>query len=312
MPDTSDLNLIFMGTPDFAVPSLDALVAAGYRPSAVVTVPDRRQGRGQQIQESPIKQAATRHGLPVLQPEKLDDSAFVDELKTLAPEVIAVVAFQILPPEVYELASVGAFNLHASLLPQYRGAAPINRAIMNGEIETGVTTFFLERKVDTGDTILMRRVGIEPNETAGELHDRLAELGASVVVETVQHIEAGTVDTLEQDEARASWAPKIFKDDARIDWTRTAQEVHNHVRGLAPYPAAWTEDGDTHLKIYKTCPAKGGGEPGEVIEAEGECLVVACGERAVEILEIQRQGKARMSAEEFLRGYTFQPGDRLG
>ena len=312
MPDTSDLNLVFMGTPDFAVPSLDALVAAGYRPSAVVTVPDRRQGRGQVVQESPVKQAAARHGLPILQPEKLDAPDFVAELKRLAPDVIAVVAFQILPPAVYELASIGAFNLHASLLPQYRGAAPINRAIMNGEIETGVTTFFLERKVDTGDTILMRRVGIGPDETAGELHDRLAELGASVVVETVEHIEAGTVDTLEQDEARASHAPKIFKDDARIDWTRTAQEVHNQVRGLSPYPAAWTEDGDTLLKIYKTCPTKGAGEPGEVIQAEGECLVVACGERAVEILEVQRQGKARMSAEEFLRGYTFQPGDRLG
>ena len=311
MPD-SDLNLVFMGTPDFAVPSLDALVAAGYRPAAVVTVPDRRRGRGQQVQESAVKQAAQRHGLRVLQPEAVDDPGFVAELEALAPDLIAVVAFQILPPAVYELARIGAFNLHASLLPQYRGAAPINRAIMNGEIETGVTTFFLERKVDTGDTILMRRVGIGPDETAGELHDRLAELGASVVVETVEHIEAGTVDTLEQDEARASQAPKIFKEDARIDWSRTAQQVHDQVRGLSPYPAAWTVDGDTLLKIYKTCPAKGAGEPGEVIEAEGECFVVACGERAVEVLEVQRQGKAKMSAEEFLRGYAFQPGDRLG
>lgn len=308
----SDLRLVFMGTPDFAVPSLDALVDAGYRPSAVVTVPDRKKGRGQVVQASAVKRAAERHGLPVLQPERLDDPAFIAELERIAPEVIAVVAFQILPPEVYRIASKGAFNLHASLLPQYRGAAPINRAIMAGELETGVTTFFLEETVDTGDTVLMRRLGIGPDETAGELHDRLAELGAEVVVETVQHIEAGTVDTREQDESRASRAPKIFKEDAEIRWDRDAEEVHNHVRGLSPYPAAWTMHGDTMLKIYRTCVAKGMGEPGEVIEAEGECLKVACGEGAVEVLELQREGRARMSAEEFLRGYTFQPGDRLG
>lgn len=312
MPDASDLTLVFMGTPPFAVPSLDALVAAGYPPAAVVTVPDRAKGRGQQVQASAVKQAAERHGLRVLQPERLDDPGFIADLQTLAPDVIAVVAFQILPPKVYEIATKGAFNLHASLLPQYRGAAPINRAIMNGEIETGVTTFFLKQKVDTGDTILMRRVGIGPDETAGELHDRLAELGASVVVETVEHVEAGTVDTMEQDESRASHAPKIFKEDAHIDWSRTAQEVHDQVRGLSPYPAAWTMHDDTLLKIYRTCPAKGAGEPGEVVEASGESFVVACGQGAVEVLEVQRQDRAKMSAEEFLRGYAFQPGDRLG
>lgn len=311
MSTSFDLSLVFMGTPPFAVPSLDALVAAGYRPEAVVTVPDRKRGRGQTLQASSVKEAAERHGLRLLQPESLDDPAFIAELEVIAPDVIAVVAFQILPPEVYEVATMGAFNLHASLLPQYRGAAPINRAIMNGEIETGVTTFFLKPKVDTGDTILMRRVGIDPDETAGELHDRLAELGAHVVVETVEHIQAGTVDTLPQDEKRASQAPKIFKDDAHIDWSRPERAVHNQVRGLAPYPAAWTMHGDTLLKIYKTCPAKGSGEPGEVLEASGECFVVACGERAVEVLEVQRQGKAKMDTEEFLRGYSLRPGDRL-
>lgn len=312
MPAASDLRLVFMGTPDFAVPSLDALVAAGYRPAAVVTVPDRAKGRGQTVQASAVKRAAERHGLPVLQPERLDDPAFVAELERIAPEVIAVVAFQILPPAVYRLASKGAFNLHASLLPRYRGAAPINRAVMAGEIETGVTTFFLEKSVDTGDTILMRRLGIGEDETAGELHDRLAELGAEVVVETVQHIEAGTVDTREQDESRASLAPKIFKEDAEIRWDRDAREVHNHVRGLAPYPAAWTMHGDTLLKIYRTRPAPGAGEPGEVIEAAGDCLKVACEHGAVEILEVQREGRAKMSTAEFLNGYTFRPGDRLG
>lgn len=301
-----------MGTPDFAVPSLDALVEAGMAPVAVVTVPDRARGRGQQVQPSAVKQAAERHGLDVLQPDDLRDPTFIAALEALQPDLIAVVAFRILPPEVYSIARKGAFNLHASLLPQYRGAAPINRAIMAGEIETGVTTFLLQPKVDTGDTLLMRRLGIGPDETAGELHDRLAELGAEVVVETAKHLATGTAEALPQDQSRVSYAPKLFKEDTEIDWSRPAAEVHNLVRGLSPYPAAWTTHGDTFLKIYRTCPTKGAGEPGEVIEAEGECLIVACGERAVEVKEIQREGKAKMSADEFLNGYTFRPGDRLG
>ncbi len=311
-PPTPDLRLVFMGTPDFAVPSLAALVEAGYRPEAVVTVPDRPRGRGQQVQASAVKRAAERHGLRVLQPEHLDDAGFIGELEALAPEVIAVVAFGILPPEAYAVATKGAFNLHASLLPQYRGAAPINRAIMAGEIETGVSTFLLKPKVDTGDTLLMRRLGIGPDETAGELHDRLALLGAEVVVDTVRHLAAGTAEALPQDEHRVSYAPKIFKEDAEIDWTRPAREVHDHVRGLSPYPAAWTMHGDTLLKIYRTQVAKGSGEPGEVLESSGECLVIACGEKAVEVKQIQREGRAKMSAEEFLNGYAFHPGDRLG
>ncbi len=310
MPDSP--RLVFMGTPAFAVPSLDALVAAGMPPVAVVTVPDRARGRGQQVQPSAVKEAADRHGLPVLQPENLRAPGFVAELEALAPDLMAVVAFRILPPEVYGLARLGAFNLHASLLPQYRGAAPINRALMAGEIETGVTTFLLQPKVDTGDTLLVRRLGIGPDETAGELHDRLAVLGAEVVVETAEHLAAGTAEALPQDERRVSYAPKLFKEDTEIDWSRPAEAVHNLVRGLSPYPAAWTHHGDTLLKIYRTQPAKGAGEPGEVIEAEGECLVVACGERAVEIATVQREGKAKMSTEEFLRGYSFRPGDRLG
>ncbi|MEM1041441.1 MAG: methionyl-tRNA formyltransferase [Bacteroidota bacterium] len=305
-------RIVFMGTPDFAVPSLDALVEAGMPPVAVVTVPDRARGRGQQVQPSAAKRAAERHGIDVLQPDDLRDPAFAEALGALEPDIIAVVAFRILPPEVYGVARQGAFNLHASLLPQYRGAAPINRAIMAGEIETGVTTFLLQPKVDTGDTLLMRRLGIGPDETAGELHDRLAALGAEVVVETAEHLASGTAEALRQDEARVSYAPKLFREDTEIDWSRPAAAVHNLVRGLSPYPAAWTTHGDTLLKLYRTCPAKGSGEPGEVIEAEGECLVVACGERAVEVLELQREGKAKMSAEEFLRGYSFRPGERLG
>jgi len=308
----SALSLVFMGTPEFAVPSLDALVEAGYRPAAVVTVPDRPQGRGLQAHPSAVKRAAEQHGLPVLQPEDLRDPAFLAELDRIAPEVIAVVAFRILPPEVYTKAQKAAFNLHASLLPRYRGAAPINRAIMAGEIETGVTTFLLQPEVDTGDIILIKRVRIEEDETAGELHDKLAEGGAELVVETVRHLEAGTADVRVQDHARASRAPKIFKEDARIPWERPAGEVHNHVRGLSPTPAAWTYHGDTLLKVFRSRVApRGAGEPGEVLEAEGECLRVACGEGAVELLDVQREGRQRMGAEEFLRGYDLRLGDRL-
>jgi methionyl-tRNA formyltransferase len=308
----SALRLVFMGTPEFAVPSLDALVAAGYRPAAVVTVPDRAQGRGLLPQPSAVKVAAERHGLHVLQPEDLREPAFHEEIARLELEVIAVVAFRILPPEVYGLASKAAFNLHASLLPRYRGAAPINRAIMAGEIETGVSTFLLQPEVDTGDIILIRRVRIEEDETAGELHDKLSEAGAELVVETVRHLEAGTADVRPQDTSRASQAPKIFKEDGRIPWDRTAQDVHNHVRGLSPYPSAWTHHDDTLLKVYRTRVAtRGAGEPGEVLEAEGECLRVACGEGAVEILDVQREGRQRMAPEAFLRGYDLRPGDRL-
>lgn len=311
-PDqSSPLSIVFMGTPAFAVPSLDALVEAGYPPVAVVTVPDRAQGRGQQVQPSAVKRAADRHGLRVLQPESLSDADFIAELERIAPDLIVVVAFRILPREVYGIARKGAFNLHASLLPRYRGAAPINRAIMAGEIETGVTTFFLKPEVDTGDVILMRRVPIDSDETAGELHDKLAELGAHVVVETVEHIEAGTADVRAQEESRATRAPKIFKEDARIPWERSAEEAHNHIRGLSPYPAAWTHHDDTLLKVYRARVARGMGEPGEVLEAEGECLKVACEQGALELLELQREGRQRMTTEEFLKGYDIRIGDRL-
>jgi methionyl-tRNA formyltransferase len=307
----SSLKVVFMGTPAFAVPSLDALVEAGYRPSLVVTVPDRAQGRGLEVQPSAVKAAALRHGLPLSQPEDLGDADFQAEIARLAPDVIVVVAFRIIPPEVYSHARLGAFNLHASLLPRYRGAAPINRAIMAGDIETGVTTFLLQPSVDTGDIILIRRMAIEPDETAGELHDRLAILGAQVVVETVQHLEAGTADVRPQDASRATRAPKIFKEDARIPWDRSARDVHNHVRGLSPYPAAWTMHDDTLLKIYRTAVDRASGEPGEILDASEDRLLVACEEGAVEILELQREGRQRMTAAEFVKGYDLRIGDRL-
>jgi methionyl-tRNA formyltransferase len=309
------MRIVFMGTPEFAVPSLHALLDAGYRPVAGVTAPDRPAGRGQRMQPSAVKAAAEAAGLPVLQPESLKDAAFQRALAALAPDVIVVVAFRILPPEVYGLARRGAFNLHASLLPAFRGAAPINRALMAGVDETGVTTFFLRPQVDTGAVILQRRVQVGPDETAGELHDRLAAVGAEAVVETVRRIEAGTAEAVPQDDALASPAPKLFKEDMRVDWAQPARRVHDHVRALSPYPTAWTTLPDgTPLKLFRTAVAEEGGRrgaPGEVLET-GERIVVACGEGAVEVRELQREGKRRMDARAFLNGYPLEAGLRLG
>ena len=314
MPDAP--RIVFMGTPEFAVPSLDALVEAGLAPVAVVTVPDKPAGRGRRLRESAVKQAAVRHGIPVLQPESLRDETFRQRLADLEPDVLAVVAFRILPRAVYETARLGAFNLHGSLLPAYRGAAPINRAVMDGVAETGVTTFFLRPKVDTGDIILWRRTPVGPDETAGEVHDRLMEIGAEAVVETVRLIASGEAEAQPQDDDAASPAPKLFREDGEIDWGRPASEVHNHVRGLSPYPGAWTTwdpgSGPETLKVLRTRLApEASGAPGAVLEADG-ALVVACAEGAVALLEVQRQGKRRMPAADFLNGADLAPGARLG
>ena len=306
------MRIVFMGTPEFAVPSLERLAEGGYAPVAVVTGPDKPRGRGQRLTPTPVKAAAERLGIaPILQPESVKDPAFADELAALEPDVLAVVAFKILPPDVFTLAKKGAFNLHGSLLPKYRGAAPINRAVMAGEKETGVTTFFLQEKVDTGNVILKRVMPIGPVETAGDVHDRMMHLGAEAVLETVRRIERGTAEALPQDDELATPAPKLFKDDARIPWAKPATDVHNHVRGLAPYPGAWTEHEGTLLKIYRTRPVEGDGEPGTVLSTDVR-LIIACGEGTVEVLEVQQEGKRRMAAEDFLRGYELAKGERLG
>jgi methionyl-tRNA formyltransferase len=306
------MRVVFMGTPEFAVPSLTALVDAGYTPVAVATGPDRPRGRGQEVSPTPVKEVAQDAGIErILQPEDVTDSAFAGAVADLEPDVIAVVAYKILPPEVYTTAEKGAFNLHGSLLPKYRGAAPINHAIMAGETETGVTTFFLEPSVDTGDIILQRRMSIGPNETAGEVHDRMAELGGEAVVETVRQIDEGTVETRSQDDEKATPAPKIHDEDCEIPWGRSAEDVHNHVRGLSPYPGAWTIHDGTRLKLYRTRRAEGSGASGEVIEADDR-LVVACGSGAVEVLTLQQPGRQRLDAADFLNGYALSEGDRFG
>lgn len=302
-----------MGTPDFAVPSLATLITAGHSPVCIVTAPDRRSGRGQSVQPSAVKAVAEREGIPVLQPESMRDEGFIAELEELDIDVIVVVAFRILPQEVYSLARKGAFNLHASLLPAFRGAAPIQRALMAGVRETGVTTFFLKPKVDTGDLILQKQIVVGPNETGGDLHDRLAELGAEAVLETVRKIEAGSADSTPQDDSLASPAPKIFKEDMKVDWSQPSEQVHDHIRALSPYPAAWTRHAEEMIKVYRSTvldDALSNATPGTILESQ-ERIVVACGEGVVELLELQRGGKRRMNAKDFLRGYALPKGDVL-
>ena len=301
-----------MGTPEFALPSLKILLDNNYPVVAVVTVPDKLAGRGQQLSLSPIKKFALRHQLHILQPEKLKEKGFIEELISLQPDIIVVVAFRILPSEVFTISKHGAFNLHASLLPKYRGAAPINWAIINGEKETGATTFFLEEKVDTGNIILQARVPIDEDETAGGLHDTLSEIGAELVLHTVRLIELGKAIPKQQNNNVASAAPKIFKEQCRIDWNKNAVEIHNFIRGLSPKPCAYTLWGETLIKLYrsKVLQNSQAGAPGEILRADGT-LVVSTGSGAVEVLEIQQEGKKMLSTEEFLRGFRLAKGERF-
>ena len=301
-----------MGTPEFALPSLKILLEHEYPIAAVVTAPDKPAGRGLQVSGSPVKTFAQERKLDILQPEKLKEESFMASLRSLEPDLFVVVAFRILPAEVFKIAKLGAFNLHASLLPKYRGAAPINWAIIKGERETGVTSFFLQETVDTGTIILQARVPIGENETAGELHDRLAEVGAEVVLHSVRLIESGKAVPKPQDDSLATPAPKILKDHTKIDWSKRAIEVHNLVRGLSPKPCAIAYHNQTLLKIYRTVVAKvnGAGAPGEILNA-GDLLRVSTGDGVVEITEIQQEGKRKMAAGEFLRGYRLPVGDKL-
>lgn len=307
------MRIVFMGTPEFAIPSLKILIDNQYHVSAVVTMPDKQQGRGQKMSYSPVKIFALEHNLPILQPEMLKDEIFINQLRNINPDLIIVVAFKILPPEVFTIPKLGSFNLHASLLPKYRGAAPINWAIINGEKETGVTTFFLQEKVDTGNVLLQARVPIHEDETAGELHDRLAEIGAEIVLHTVRLIEIGKATTKPQDDLLATSAPKISRCDCRIDWKKSAVQVHNFIRGLAPVPCAYTYHNEKLLKIYKSKLIdnyKTIEQPGAIIYSSKR-LLIATGNGVVEILELQQENKSRLKTEEFLRGYRLKVNDKF-
>lgn len=299
------MKIVFMGTPDFAVASLRALVDSEFDVVGVVTAADKPAGRGQKLQESAVKQYAVAKGITVLQPLKLKDPIFIEELKSLSADLQVVVAFRMLPTIVWDMPSKGTINLHASLLPQYRGAAPINHAIINGETESGVTTFFLKHEIDTGDVIFSERVPIGDNETAGELHDKLMDVGAGLLVKTVTAIASGDFKEEPQPEhEELKHAPKIFKDDCAINWNQPAKTVFNMIRGLSPYPTAYTKLNDKTLKIFRA--ELEDNEPG--IAAGGfltdgkSFLKFATKDGFIRLLDIQYEGKKRMSVEEFLRG----------
>ncbi len=294
-----------MGTPEFAVASLRILFKSKHKISAVVTVPDKPKGRGLKVAPSPVKKFSLENNLAILQPEKLKDEKFAGEIKSLNPDLIVVVAFRILPKEVYTIPSYGSINLHASLLPKYRGAAPINRAIINGEKETGVTTFFLRDKVDTGNIIMQNYCEISEEDDAGSLHDKLMELGALTVYSTVNLIEqsGGNPPVQNQDDTQATPAPKIFKNDCKINWNKPAEKVYNFIRGLSPNPGAYVVYKDKMIKIYKSKKINevSGGKHG-ALNVIDDKIFVSCSDAMIEVLELQLEGKKRMSAAEFLRG----------
>jgi methionyl-tRNA formyltransferase len=309
-----ELHIIYMGTPQFAVEPLRAIVQAGYNVLAVITAPDKPAGRGQKIQFSAVKEFALENNIRILQPERLKDPGFVAELKNLKANLQVVVAFRMLPELVWRMPEYGTLNLHASLLPQYRGAAPINHSIINGETETGLTTFFIEQEIDTGNIILSRKLPILPTDDAGALHDRLMVAGGEVMLETLKLIETGDIKVQTQnnilpDKTFLNAAPKIFKTDCRINWAGPCVKIHNRVRGLSPFPGAFsnliTEDeARKQVKIFRTSfiLSDNSGTPGTIITDHRNSFSVVAGDGIIRIEELQLEGKKRMTAAEFLRG----------
>ena len=306
------MRIIFMGTPEFAVASLDILIQHNYNVVAVVTVPDKPAGRGQQIQQSAVKKYALEKGLTILQPDKLKDEQFVNELKKLNADLQLVVAFRMLPEVVWNMPPLGTYNLHGSLLPKYRGAAPINWAIINGETESGVTTFKLKHEIDTGNMLYQAKTPITETTTAGELHDSLMYIGAELILKTVKSIESCDYKLLPQNDTEIIHAPKLFKDTCKINWNNSAEKINNLIRGLSPYPAAFTEYVDKKsqtigIKIYRaekeisthTLPI------GSIISDNKTSLKVACINGFISIKELQMAGKKRMLVDEFLRGFKI-------
>lgn len=327
MADKSSLRIVFMGTPEFAVASLDALVQAGFHVVAVITAPDKPAGRGMKMNESAVKKYAVEHSIPVLQPEKLRNPAFLQTLKELKADLQIVVAFRMLPEAVWNMPPMGTINVHGSLLPHYRGAAPINWAVINGEKETGVTTFKLKHEIDTGDILLQDSFPIGENDTAGEVHDHMKEVGAKLLVKTVKGLIDGTITEKAQESmVNGQWsinepetstihsqlkhAPKIFTETCKIDFSKTVEEVHNLIRGLSPFPSAFTSLDGKILKIYRSKKEITGNAETSATNAyltDGKTfLKFRCSNGYIHLLEIQLEGKKKMLIEDFLRGYRFQ------
>ena len=308
------MKLVFMGTPAFAVPCLRRLAASSHQVVAVVTNPDRPRGRGQHLAAPPVKEAALELGLEVLQPATLSEPGLAGRLAECQPELFAVVAFSILPRPLLELPRLGSVNLHPSLLPAYRGAAPIIWAVIRGEHETGLSTFLLNPRVDAGDLLLQESVAIDAEETAGELETRLSPLGADLLVRTIDGLEQGTIEPRRQDQSRISRAPKLQKEDGRLDWHQSTEALRNRIRGANPMPGAFTEWGGGLLKVHRSRLADYRGEvPGTVLLADPrQGLVVATGDGALLLTEVQPAGKPPMEGSAFVRGYPIQAGARLG
>jgi methionyl-tRNA formyltransferase len=317
MPTKENPRIVYMGTPEFAVEPLKAILKAGYNVSAVVTVPDKPAGRGLKLQPSPVKVFAEQNSIAVLQPEKLKNPQFIQSLKDINPDIAVVVAFRMLPKEVWQLPRLGTFNLHASLLPQYRGAAPINWAIINGEKETGVTTFLLDEQIDTGNILLQKTIPIGDTETAGELHDRLMFHGAELVVETIKMLTQGDIAPIPQNQININGelkpAPKIFKETCRIKWNEPYNRVFNLIRGLSPYPAAWTELKVQRNNVESVIPIKiffaekreeyHSQKPGTIVTDGKTFLHVYCPQGIISLKNVQQAGKKAMDIDEFLRGW---------
>lgn len=307
------MRIIFMGTPEFACPTLRTLIERGENVVAVVTQPDRPKGRGQQTLPPPVKVVAEEHGIPVLQPVKVRLPESIEQIRALEPDLIVVIAFgQILPKALLDIPKHGCINVHASLLPRYRGAAPLNWCIINGECETGVTTMMMDVGLDTGDMLLKRATPIDPDEDTQSLHDRMSLLGGELLAETLDRLKAGELVPEKQDDSLTCYAAMMKKEDGLIDWTRSAQQIKNQVRGMTPWPGAFSFLDDKLLKVYKVQTASGSGTPGTVVAAGRDGIEVACGEGSLLIRELQLEGKKRMAAGDFLAGYKVQPGVLLG
>ena len=307
------LRILFMGTPEFACPTLQRLIDRGERVVAAVTQPDRPKGRGQQMMPPPVKALAERHGIPVLQPHKVRAPESIEQIREISPDLIVVVAFgQILPKALLDIPRHGCINVHASLLPRYRGAAPLNWCIINGETETGVTTMLMDVGLDTGDMLLKKSTPIDPDEDAQSLHDRLSTIGADALAETLDLLTAGKLVPEKQDESLTNYAPLLKKEHGEIDWNREPEAIKNQVRGMTPWPGAYSELEGKTLKLYRVRIGTGSGAPGTVIHAGKGGLEVACRGGSIIIDELQLEGKKRLSFQDFLAGCRIEPGTVLG
>ena len=317
------MKVVYMGTPDFAVGALESIIKAGHEVTAVVTQPDRAKGRSKELQMCPVKECAVRHGIPVFQPERIKRPEAVEELKKYSADIYVVAAFgQILSEEILNIPKYGCVNIHASLLPEYRGAAPIQRVILDGKEKTGVTIMQMDKGLDTGDILMQEEIEISAEETGGSLFDKLASLGADMIVRALPLIEQGELTPLKQDDSKSSYAAMFSKEDGWIEWSAGAAVIERQVRGCSPWPSAYSSIGSKNIKIWKSCISelpeadleKAGGDllPGTVITSGKDRLFIMCGDAPLEILEVQLEGKKRMPTKDFLLGYHIDTGTRLG